>query len=64
MLDIRRKQDAGDIVIMSLEVGDWHELSLLPVLHEVPDINASLKLISFTPPKLRRTYRVGTSTQS
>lgn len=65
MLDIRGEQDSSDVVIMSLEVGDGHELGLLAVLHEVPDINAALVFISFTlPSKLGRSYRVGTGTQS
>lgn len=42
VLDIGRQEDAGDVLVVGLEMGDGHELGLLTVLEEVPDINAAL----------------------
>ena len=43
MLNIWREQDSGDIVVVGFEVGNRHELGLLAVLHQMPDIDASLE---------------------
>jgi len=42
VLDIGREKNSGDVVIMGLEVGNWHELGLFAVLKEMPDIDAAL----------------------
>lgn len=34
------------MLVVSPEVRDWHELGLVPVLHEVPDVNHALRSMS------------------
>lgn len=45
VLDIWREQDSGDVLAMSLEVGDWDKSCLLAVLLKVPDENIALELV-------------------
>lgn len=42
MLDIRREENASDVFVVGLEVSDWHKLSLLTILKEVPNVNIAL----------------------
>ena len=42
VLDVGRKENTGDVLVVSFEVGDRHELSLLAVLEEVPDVDTAL----------------------
>jgi hypothetical protein len=42
VLDVWGEQHSRDVLRMRLEVRDRHELRLLAVLQEVPDIDATL----------------------
>ena len=46
MLDVRREEDAVDILGVGFEMGDGHELRFFAVLEEVPDEDGSLVSIS------------------
>jgi hypothetical protein len=45
VLDIWREQDSGDVLAMSLEVGDGDKSCLLAVLLKMPDKNVALELV-------------------
>jgi hypothetical protein len=65
VLDIGREKNSGDVVIMSLEVSNWHELGFFAVLKEVPDIDASLYVGQWLPSKSsEKSYRIGASAES
>jgi len=42
VLDVGREKDAGDVVAVRLEVGNWDQGCLLAVLEEMPDVNVAL----------------------
>lgn len=47
VLDIRREQNSGDVLAMSLEVGDGDEGGLFAVLLKMPDENVALESVSW-----------------
>ena len=46
MLHIWGEKNPGDVVVVGFEVGDGHELGLFAKLHEMPDIDATLEIVS------------------
>lgn len=36
LLDVWRQKNTGDVFLMSIEVGDWHQLCAVETLNEVP----------------------------
>ena len=50
VLDVGGQENAGDIVAVCLEVGDWDEGCLLAVLKEMPDVDVALYILAQLPP--------------
>ena len=52
VLDIRREEDAGDVVFVCREVSYWYQGGLFAVLHEVPDVDVTLDHVSSFDPRI------------
>ena len=54
LADVWREENTGDVFVVSLELGDWHELGYISRLEHTPNVDVSL-CICISPMSFRRT---------